>query len=79
MDYEKALAQVEQLSQQSIEYLSDRGNLEKLGKVTAISVAVYVVVNVNCNLHKHGFHMTKFRFSLIFRNYMMHSWDPFLH
>jgi hypothetical protein len=47
MNYEKALVQVEQFSQQSIKYLSDRGNLEKIGKVTAVSVAIYVVVNVN--------------------------------
>lgn len=46
MDYEKTLQQVEKYSHQAVEYLSDRNNLEQLGKITAISVATYVVVNV---------------------------------
>jgi hypothetical protein len=46
MDFEKTSEQLEKLSHQAVEYLSERANLEKIGKITAISVATYVVANV---------------------------------
>lgn len=46
MDFERALEHMEKLSHQAVEYLSERANLEKIGKITAISVATYVVANV---------------------------------
>ncbi|KAG2203174.1 hypothetical protein INT46_008932 [Mucor plumbeus] len=45
MNYEQIANQVEKTSQQTIEYLSNQSNLEKIGKITAISVATYVVAN----------------------------------
>jgi hypothetical protein len=48
MNYEQIANQVEKTSQQTIEYLSNRSNLEKIGKITAISVATYVVADVKC-------------------------------
>lgn len=46
MDLEKTLQQAQVLSHQAVEYLAERSNLEKIGKITAISVATYVVANV---------------------------------
>lgn len=46
MNYEQIANQVEKTSQQTIEYLSNRSNLEKIGKITAISIATYVVADV---------------------------------
>ncbi|KAI8062339.1 cytochrome P450 [Gilbertella persicaria] len=45
MDYDKALGQIEQATQHTLEYLSNRANLEKIGKITAISLATYVTLN----------------------------------
>lgn len=46
MDYEHIVKQLEKTSQQTVEYLSNRSNLKEIGKITAISVATYVVANV---------------------------------
>lgn len=46
MDLEYTLKQIETASHQAVEYLSERANLEKIGKITAISVATYYVANV---------------------------------
>lgn len=46
MDFEKTLERLEKTSHEAVEFLSERSNLEKIGKITAISVATYVVANV---------------------------------
>ncbi|CAO0800979.1 unnamed protein product [Mucor circinelloides] len=45
MDYEHIVKQIEETSHQAVEYISNRSNLEKIGKITAISVATYVVAD----------------------------------
>ncbi|KAI7905070.1 cytochrome P450 [Cokeromyces recurvatus] len=46
MDFDKPiLQQIEQISHKAIEYVSDRSNLEKIGKITAISIATYVIAD----------------------------------
>ncbi|CEP11856.1 hypothetical protein [Parasitella parasitica] len=45
MDYEQIVKHVEITSHQAIEYLSNRSNLKTMGKITAISVATYVVAD----------------------------------
>lgn len=50
MNYEQIANQVEKASQQTLEYLSNRSNLEKIGKITAISIATYVVADVKCQI-----------------------------
>lgn len=46
MDYQQVTRHLEIFSQQTSKYLSNRSNLETIGKITAISVATYVVVDV---------------------------------
>lgn len=46
MNYENALKQVDRYSQKVIEYLSKKDNLNEIGKITAISIAAYIVINV---------------------------------
>lgn len=46
MDYEHIVKRIEKTSHQAVEYFSNRSNLEKIGKITAISVATYVVADV---------------------------------
>lgn len=46
MDYDHIVKQIEKASHQTVDYLSNRSNLEEIGKITAISVATYVVANV---------------------------------
>lgn len=46
MDYQHIVKQLEKTSHQTVEYLSNRSNLKEIGKITAISVATYVVANV---------------------------------
>ncbi|KAI8882446.1 cytochrome P450 [Backusella circina FSU 941] len=45
MDTEQLIKQFEQHSTKAIEYLSERSNLEKIGKITAISVATFYTLN----------------------------------
>ncbi|KAG2216004.1 hypothetical protein INT46_007064 [Mucor plumbeus] len=45
MDYQQVTRHLEIFSQQTSKYLSNRSNLEAIGKITAISVATYVVVD----------------------------------
>ncbi|GAA5798604.1 cytochrome P450 [Helicostylum pulchrum] len=45
MDLENTFKHIETVSHQAIDYLSERANLEKIGKITAISVATYIVAN----------------------------------
>ncbi|KAI8641354.1 cytochrome P450 [Parasitella parasitica] len=45
MEYEQIIKSIEKASHQAIEYLSNRSNLEKIGKITAISVATYVAAD----------------------------------
>jgi hypothetical protein len=52
MDTEQLLKQFEQHSTKAIEYLSERSNLEKIGKITAISVATYYTLNVRSMMKK---------------------------
>lgn len=47
MDFETTLQHFQQASQAAVIYLSQRANIEKIGQITAISVATYVVANVN--------------------------------
>ncbi|KAI8346368.1 cytochrome P450 [Choanephora cucurbitarum] len=44
MDYSAITSSVDQFSQQALDYLSRRDNLNKIGKITAISLATYVTV-----------------------------------
>ena len=46
MDYSAITSSVDQFSQQALDYLSRRDNLNKIGKITAISLATYVTVAV---------------------------------
>jgi hypothetical protein len=68
MDVEKSLKHIEKVSQQAVEYFSERSNLEKIGKITAISVATYVVANV-CYLMLSN---KELKLTFEFRNCMMH-------
>lgn len=50
MNLDESLKQLEKASHQALQYVMDRQNIEKIGKITAISVATYVVVNVSINI-----------------------------
>lgn len=73
MDYEHIVKQIEETSHQAVEYLSNRSNLEKIGKITAISVATYVVADVK---RQKKFWLHKCSDFLLDRNYTMLSLDP---
>lgn len=49
MNLDESLKQLENASHQALQYVMDRQNMEKIGKITAISVATYVIVNVSIN------------------------------
>lgn len=47
MDFHTTLQQIQEASKTALDYLSQGGQAEKIGTITAISVATYFVGNVS--------------------------------